>query len=122
MKIDESEAPAVVDNVTGDVFRKACPAREVLEVLASKWTLLIIHALASGPTRTGALRRRIEGISEKMLSQTLKELERRHLVKRNAYPEVPPRVDYELTPLGRSLCEIVKTLDDWVERYGRVLS
>lgn len=103
------------DVVTGDVFKKSCPAREILDVLASKWSLLIIHALASGPTRTGGLRRRIEGISEKMLSQTLKELERRNLVIRNAYPEVPPRVDYQLTQLGTSLSEIVKTLDHWVE-------
>jgi DNA-binding HxlR family transcriptional regulator len=102
---------------TSDVFKQGCPARDVLEVLASKWTLLIIHALASGPTRTGALRRRIEGISEKMLSQTLKELERRGLVKRNAYPEVPPRVDYELTPLGRSLREAVKALNSWAEQH-----
>lgn len=112
---------AAANDSTGDVFKKACPAREVLDVLASKWTLLIIHALASGPTRTGVLRRRIEGISEKMLSQTLKELERRKLVTRHAYPEVPPRVDYELTQLGRSLCEIVKILDNWVEKHGQVL-
>ena len=119
MKNKSGSTHTDIEGFPGDVFKEACPAREVLDVLASKWTLLIVHALASGPTRTGVLRRRIEGISEKMLTQTLKELERRKLVTRHSYPEVPPRVDYELTPLGRSLSEIVKILDSWVEKHGK---
>ncbi|WP_220427709.1 winged helix-turn-helix transcriptional regulator, partial [Klebsiella pneumoniae] len=88
----------------GNVLREACPAREVLEVLISKWTLLIIHALSDGASRPGDLRRKIQGISEKVLSQNLKELESRHLVTRTVFREVPPKVDYALTnvPLAGS--------------------
>ncbi len=100
----------------GDVFSPACPARSVLDVLAEKWPLLLIHSLADGPARTGELRRRIGGISDKMLIQTLRRLERSGFVSRHAYPEVPPRVQYALTPLGASLSEPVKALDGWVER------
>lgn len=99
----------------GNVLREACPAREVLEVLVSKWTLLIIHALSDGPSRPGDLRRKIQGISEKVLSQNLKELESRNLVTRTVYREVPPKVEYELTELGTSLWQATKELNKWVE-------
>jgi DNA-binding HxlR family transcriptional regulator len=100
----------------GDVFNAGCPSRTILELLAEKWALLLVHALASGPARTAALRRRVGGISEKMLIQTLRRLERNGFVARRAYPEVPPRVEYALTPLGASLSEPITTLDRWVER------
>ena len=103
----------------GNVFNAGCPSRGILEVLAEKWALLLIHTLTSGPTRTAELRRRIGGISEKMLIQTLRRLERNGFVMRRAYPEVPPRVEYSLTPLGASLSEPITTLDRWVERHLR---
>jgi DNA-binding HxlR family transcriptional regulator len=101
----------------GNVFDPACPARAVLEVLAEKWALLLVHMLAGGPARTAELRRRIGGISDKMLIQTLRRLERHGFVARRAFPEVPPRVEYSLTALGRSLSEPITTLDRWVERH-----
>ncbi len=115
MKKLRSAQPACV----GNVFNAGCPSRGILEVLAEKWALLLIHTLTSGPTRTAELRRRIGGISEKMLIQTLRRLERNGFVMRRAYPEVPPRVEYSLTPLGASLSEPITTLDRWVERNLR---
>lgn len=101
----------------GNVFSGVCPARHVLAVIADKWSLLLIHALAHGGTlRTAELRRRVEGISEKMLIQTIRRLERFGLVARQAYAEVPPRVEYSLTPLGHSLSEPIRAIDHWVER------
>lgn len=100
----------------GNVLREACPAREVLEVLISKWTLLIIHALSDGASRPGDLRRKIQGISEKVLSQNLKELESRHLVTRTVFREVPPKVEYALTKLGTSLWQAANELNRWVEQ------
>lgn len=101
----------------GNVFSGVCPARHVLAVIADKWALLLIHALAHGGTlRTAELRRRVEGISEKMLIQTIRRLERFGLVARQAYAEVPPRVEYSLTPLGHSLSEPIRAIDHWVER------
>ena len=99
----------------GNVFNNDCPSRLVLEALAEKWAMLLVHALAAGPRRTSELRRAVGGISEKMLIQTLRKLERNGFVARQSYAEVPPRVDYRLTDLGRSLSEAVRALDDWVE-------
>ncbi len=100
-----------------DVFKADCPARTVLGLLAEKWSLLIIHALSERSYRTAELRRRIGGISEKMLIQTLRRLEQHKLVSRHSYPEVPPRVEYCLTPLGFSLSGLVQELDRWVETH-----
>lgn len=105
-------------NAKGDVFSAECPARAILDVLAGKWALLLIHALIEGPARTSELRRRVGGISEKMLIQTLRLLERHGLVRRHSYPEVPPRVEYSLNELGVSLSEFVSALDGWVERHA----
>jgi DNA-binding HxlR family transcriptional regulator len=101
----------------GDVFNPSCPSRGVLEMLAEKWALLVIHMLAEGPARTAELRRRVGGVSEKMLIQTLRRLERSGFVARHAFPEVPPRVEYSLTALGRSLSEPITALDAWVESH-----
>lgn len=109
-------APDTVRNCRGNVFDPACPSRAVLEVLAEKWALLLVHVLTEGPARTAQLRRRVGGISEKMLIQTLRRLERSGLVARRAYPEVPPRVEYSLTELGASLSGPITALDRWVER------
>ncbi len=105
-------------HVSSDVFSANCPARAILDVLAGKWALLLIHALIEGPARTSELRRRVGGISEKMLIQTLRLLERHGLVRRHSYAEVPPRVEYSLNELGVSLSELVSALDGWVERHA----
>lgn len=98
-----------------DVFCATCPTREALDRLASKWTILIVDALEDGPLRYGALRRRIEGVSQKMLTQTLRELQRDGLVARHVHPTTPPQVEYSLTPLGCSLGEPVRSIRLWAE-------
>jgi DNA-binding HxlR family transcriptional regulator len=98
------------------VFDATCSARHALELIASKWTMLILPALADGPMRNGALLRWIEGISQKMLTQTLRDLERNGLVMREDCQTVPPHVEYRLSPLGRSLSETLIMLDRWAER------
>jgi DNA-binding HxlR family transcriptional regulator len=99
-----------------NVFSAACPSRRVMAMLAEKWTLLIVTTLAEGPKRTAEIRRSVDGISEKMLIQTLRKLEGYALVSRKSYPEVPPRVEYRLTPLGRSLARLAGLFGRWVER------
>ncbi len=100
-----------------NVYTEACPSRAILELIADKWTLLILPALRRGPKRNGDLMRQIGGVSQKMLTQTLRELERNGLVARFDHQQVPPRVDYELTDLGRSLSEAVRKLDSWAENH-----
>jgi DNA-binding HxlR family transcriptional regulator len=104
-----------------DVFSSACPSRHVMAVLAEKWTLLVVSQLANGPMRTAEIRRKVEGVSEKMLIQTLRKLEAYALVSRRSYPEVPPRVEYRLTPLGRSLARLARLFGRWVERNANNL-
>jgi DNA-binding HxlR family transcriptional regulator len=99
-----------------NVYSSACPSRRVMAVLAEKWTLLVVAALADGPMRTAEIRRCVDGVSEKMLIQTLRKLEAYALVSRRSYPEVPPRVEYRLTPLGRSLARLAGLFGRWVER------
>ena len=99
-----------------NIFSSACPSRRVMAVLAEKWTLLIVTALVDGPLRTAQIRRSVDGVSEKMLIQTLRKLEGFGLVSRKSYPEVPPRVEYRLTPLGRSLARLAGLFGRWVER------
>ncbi len=108
---DRREAPA------GDVYAEACPSRAILELIADKWTLLVIPALRRGPIRNGELLRIIEGVSQKMLTQTLRTLESNGLVRRIDYMEVPPRVEYELTELGRSLADTIKKLGAWAQEH-----
>ncbi|MGB4778842.1 winged helix-turn-helix transcriptional regulator [Microbacterium sp.] len=98
-----------------DVYAAMCPCRDMLDLLANKWSALVIGALEDGPQRFGQLRRRLEGISPKVLSQTLKRLEEHDLLTRTVYAEVPARVDYELTQLGHSAAAPLKHLRDWVE-------
>jgi DNA-binding HxlR family transcriptional regulator len=97
-----------------DPWAEACPSREVLGTLASKWVLLVIPLLRVKPLRNNDLMRRIPGISQKMLTQTLRDLESKRLVERHDFQEVPPRVEYALTALGRSLEKAIKTFDEWV--------
>jgi DNA-binding HxlR family transcriptional regulator len=91
-----------------------CRAREMLVRVADKWSMYVIHVLAAaGPLRFSELRRRVDGVSQRMLTVTLRGLERDGLVQRTMYPEVPPRVEYVLTPLGATLREIVRELIEW---------
>ncbi len=102
-----------------DAFSGNCPVRELLDRIADKWTTLIIGMLGrgDGAVRFGELRRSVSGISQKMLTQTLRDLERDGLVTRTLYPEIPPRVEYSLTPLGRTLDEPLSALAKWAERH-----
>ncbi|WP_405488417.1 winged helix-turn-helix transcriptional regulator [Streptomyces sp. NBC_00096] len=93
-----------------DVFARDCPSRETLEHVTGRWGSLTVGALRRGPCRFNELRRRVDGISEKMLSQTLHALERDGIVNREAQPTNPPRVDYELTPFGAEVAERVVAL------------
>jgi len=104
-------------NKPGDVYDPTCSARDALQLIASKWAMLIIPALAEGPMRNSALMRRIGGISQKMLTQTLRDLERNGLVIRRDLQTVPPHVEYRLSPLGASLSETLGFLDRWAERH-----
>ena len=101
------------------VYSGTCPARELLDRIADKWTTLIIGILvdAGEPVRFTELRRAIGGISQKMLTQTLRVLERDGLVVRVMYPVIPPRVEYSLTPLGATLDEPLRALSAWSERH-----
>ncbi|MGW1003974.1 winged helix-turn-helix transcriptional regulator [Streptomyces sp. NPDC002520] len=103
------------DDLAYDVFLKACPSRGTLEHVTGRWGGLTLGALYEGSLRFNELRRRVDGVSEKMLSQTLHALERDGLVHREAQPTNPPRVDYELTHLGREITERLLTLIHCVE-------
>ena len=104
-----------------DILNPYCPSRRVLELLGDKWTLLTLNAIARGINRHNALQREIGGISQKMLSQTLRELERNGIVTRHVFPVVPPRVEYEMTVLGKSLIEPVVALGKWSqENFAQV--
>ncbi len=98
-------------------YASDCPVRQALDRLGDKWTTLIIGMLEDGPKRFSELRRGIQGISQKMLTQTLRSLERDGLVKRTLYPEIPPRVEYTLTPLGETLCEPIAAIIRWTEDH-----
>ena len=106
-----------------DVFAKACPSRGTLEHVTGRWGALTLGALQEGSLRFNELRRRVDGVSEKMLSQTLQALERDGLVHREAQPTNPPRVDYELTTLGHEVAERLLALIHFVEgRMDSVLA
>ena len=105
-----------METVIPNVYDANCPTRHVLDLIADKWATLIIGLLNdTQPKRFAALQRQIGGISQKMLTQTLRALERDGLVRRTVYAQVPPRVEYELTPLGQTLCEPIATLIHWSE-------
>jgi DNA-binding HxlR family transcriptional regulator len=96
-----------------NVYSQDCPTRTVLDIVADKWTSLLIVALVPGTKRFQQLKREIGGITQKMLTQTLRSLERNGLVERRAYATVPPRVEYTLTRLGHTLSETLEALQDW---------
>jgi DNA-binding HxlR family transcriptional regulator len=96
-----------------DPYNANCPTRRILDRIGDRWTVLIVVALGEGDLRFSELRRRIEGISQKMLTQTLRGLERDGLVLRTVYPQVPVRVEYALTEAGRTLLKPLGALQEW---------
>jgi DNA-binding HxlR family transcriptional regulator len=103
----EAEAPEL------NPYNDGCPTRVILDRIGDRWTVLIIGTLADGPRRFSQIRRTVAGISQKMLTQTLRGLERDGLVTRTVYAEVPPRVEYELTATGSTLRAPLKALEAW---------
>jgi DNA-binding HxlR family transcriptional regulator len=101
----------------GTAYDATCPAREVLELIASKWTVLVVDALSEGAKRYSALRREITGVSQKMLTQTLRELERDGIVVRTVYDTKPPSVEYRLSRLGQSLAEPIAAVRSWADTH-----
>jgi len=101
----------------GDCYSAACPAREVLGHVTGRWGGLVLGALTRGTRRYSELRARIDGISEKMLAQTLRDLERDGLVIRRQFATVPPRVDYTLTPGGMEVAQRVESLIGWLQDH-----
>ena len=99
-----------------DVYSRDCPSRVALDRIGDRWTVLIVGLLEDGPRRFGEIRDTI-GISPKVLTQTLRTLERDGLVARTAYPEIPPRVEYALAPLGLTLCEPLAAIRNWAETH-----
>ncbi len=100
-----------------NVYAADCPTRQILDLISDKWTPLVVMLLKDEPKRFSELRRTINGISQKMLTQTLRGMERDGLVTRTVYPEVPPRVEYELTPLGQTLCAPMWAIICWSETH-----
>ena len=103
-------------DLIGQVLSSQWPSREILEHLTSKWSVLVLRCLNDGVQRFSELRNRIAGISEKMLAQTLKVLEQAGFILRTVYPEVPPKVEYQLTILGAQAAEKLNYLIGWIER------
>ena len=108
-------AQKTLSQLSPDVLAAECPSRQILAHLTSRWGTLVMLVLLSGTHRFSALRRRIGGVSERMLAQTLQALEGDGMLLRHALPVVPPHVEYELTPLGVEAAERVRALADWVE-------
>ena len=100
----------------GQVLSNECPSREILEHLTNKWSVLVLRCLRDGVHRFSELKQRIEGVSEKMLAQTLKMLEKDGFILRTVYPVVPPKVEYQLTILGSQAATQLSYLIDWIEK------
>lgn len=118
---DASTAPVPQDHLALDPYAAGCPSRRVLDRIGDRWTVLVVGALSDGPRRFTEVRRAVDGISQKMLTQTLRGLERDGLVTRTVYAEVPPRVEYDLTTAGRTLRAPLKALEAWsIEHFGGI--
>lgn len=120
----EAEACTLAEQMArGELFAAECPSREVLQHVTSRWGVLVLVALLAGTHRFSDLRRKIGGVSEKMLAQTLQWLEGDGFVLRTQYPVVPPHVEYSLTPMGVEVARQVEGLADWIEgNLGRILN
>lgn len=106
-----------VQQVAWNVYDANCPTRQVLNRIADKWTVLVVTALESETKRFSVLQREVGGVSQKMLTQTLRGLERDGLIKRTIYPTVPPKVEYSLTPLGQTLVLMLDAIRTWSETH-----
>jgi DNA-binding HxlR family transcriptional regulator len=113
--INKDGRPDQVRFHRGDLFAPKCPSRQVLEHVTCRWGVLVLILLRDGTRRFSELRRAASGVSEKMLAQTLRDLERDRFVHREVFAEVPPRVEYALTPIGREVAAHVQALADWIE-------
>ncbi len=114
---------AATQKLKADLYAPLCPSRTVLDHLMSRWGVLVLLVLLERTWRFRELGRKVGGVSEKMLAQTLQHLEVDGFVRREAFPEIPPRVEYSLTPMGREAAQRVQGLALWVEaNVGRVLS
>ncbi|RKG94060.1 winged helix-turn-helix transcriptional regulator [Corallococcus terminator] len=124
MKASKGSALLAKVKQRGDLYAAVCPSRGVLEHVTSRWGVLVLIALREeGTHRFSELRRKVGGVSEKMLAQTLQALEQDGFVLREAHPVIPPHVDYSLTPMGQEVAEHVKSLTTWIENnVQRVLS
>lgn len=117
------KSPGYCEHTEGDAdpfqwdTREDCEVRQILDRIADKWSLLVIALLDDRTLRFSELRREIDGVSQRMLTQTLRQLERDGIVRRTVYPVVPPRVDYNLTPMGSSLHETIRALVTWTEAH-----
>lgn len=106
----------------GELFSVKCPSRTILNHVTSRWGVLVLVALMDGTHRFSELRRKVGGVSEKMLAQTLQCLEKDGFVKRVSLPVVPPHVEYTLTPMGEEVAHKVESLADWIEENtGRIV-
>jgi DNA-binding HxlR family transcriptional regulator len=125
MKEGTSNSPSDCCSTDGDYDvlqwdqREGCEVRQILDRIADKWSLLVIALLERRKLRFTELKKSIEGISQRMLTNTLRQLERDGIVERTVFPVVPPRVEYELTPLGCTLHETIQSLVEWTERNQR---
>ena len=106
-----------IDRKTPNPWDSKCPSRSVVDLLASKWVLLLFPLLNKGPRRNADLLRSVGGVSQKMLTETLRDLEAHGLVARHDYRTVPPKVDYRLTKLGKTLARTISVLDRWVVEH-----
>ncbi len=107
--------PKTAIKKTDEVCKAGCASREVLDLIADKWTVLIIHSIATETLRHNEIARALGDISQKVLTQGLRKLERNGIITRTVYPVVPPRVEYALTPLGRSLVGALRGLTSWAQ-------
>lgn len=98
-----------------DPYNRDCPTRQLLDRIGDRWTVLVIGALADGRLRYSEIARRVDGVSQKMLTQTLRALESDGIVSRTIYPEIPPRVEYQLTERGESLQVPLRALEEWAK-------
>ena len=114
-EISETTAEMMGGYARGNLFAEKCPSRQVLNHVTSRWGVLVLTALLEGTHRFSELRRKIGGVSERMLAQTLQWLEADGIVLRTAYPVVPPHVEYSLTPMGEEVAFRMKLLFDWIE-------
>lgn len=125
-RINQVPAPAAVGLSAhlrrGELFAVDCPSRDVLKHVTSQWGVLVLVALLGGMHRFSELRRKVAGVSEKMLAQTLQALESDGFVRRQSFPVVPPHVEYSLTPLGVEVGRRVEVLADWIEdNLGQIM-